>query len=278
MIALVTHMHDCFVEMKQSESSNLVPIPRDFCCPLLLELMTDPVIVAFRQTYERGYIRNWIDLGLNVCPKTMQTLVHNNLIPNYTVKALIANWRESHNVKLPDPEDASSPVHRHVHSSSEDSGKGNEFNTVESGEKSLDSGGPGPGPSGVDEGSPPEAPAIESSSSAPATAYNSDASGELAAEPQAAIAASQHAVSPRFGNRARNQIWRRSSFGPRVVSSATEARTDLTELETQVKKLVSDLSSASIDTVRNATGELRLLARQMKLKGELRLFVGSKIW
>ncbi|KAL7611720.1 hypothetical protein Lser_V15G07453 [Lactuca serriola] len=283
MIALVTHMHDCFVEMKQSESSNPVSIPPDFCCPLSLELMTDPVIVASGQTYERGYIRNWIDLGLNVCPKTMQTLVHNNLIPNYTVKALIANWCESHNVKLPDPvkqplrltlnqptsprsngihqEEASSPVHRHVHSSSEDSGKGNEFNTVESGEKSLDSGGPGPGPSGVDEGSPPEAPAIESSSSTPATAYNSDASGELAAEPQAAIAASRHAVSPRFGNRARNQIWRRSSFGPRVVSSATEARPDLTELETQVKKLVSDLSSASIDTVRNATGELRLLAR-----------------
>lgn len=104
------------------------------------------------------------------------------------------------------------------------------------------------------------------------------ATGDRDIEPQAAIAASQHAVSPRFGNRARNQIWRRSSFGPRVVSSATEARTDLTELETQVKKLVSDLSSASIDTVRNATGELRLLARQMKLKGELRLLAGSKIW
>ncbi|KAI3722647.1 hypothetical protein L2E82_33689 [Cichorium intybus] len=273
MIALITHMHDCFVEVKQSESCTPVPIPPDFCCPLSLELMTDPVIVASGQTYERGYIRNWIDLGLNVCPKTMQTLVHSNLIPNYTVKALIANWCESNNVKLPDPvknhpsspksngihqEEASSPVN-HVRSSSEDSGKGNEFNENdrkdESGEKSLDS----VGPSGVDEGSP-EVPVNESSSSTPATAYNSDASGELAVENPPAVTIAPQA-SPRYGNRSRNQIWRRSSFGPRVVSSVNETRPDLTELETQVKKLVNDLSSTSIDTVTNATGELRLLAR-----------------
>ncbi|KAL3526846.1 hypothetical protein ACH5RR_011502 [Cinchona calisaya] len=103
MIALVTHMHDCLVLMKQSQSCSPVPIPADFCCPLSLELMTDPVIVASGQTYERAFIRKWIDLGLTVCPKTRQTLAHTNLIPNYTVKALIANWCESNNVKLPDP-------------------------------------------------------------------------------------------------------------------------------------------------------------------------------
>ncbi|KAG6426698.1 hypothetical protein SASPL_110925 [Salvia splendens] len=103
MIALVSHMHDLLVMMKQSETCNPVAIPPDFCCPLSLELMTDPVIVASGQTYERAFIRRWIDLGLTVCPKTRQTLAHTNLIPNYTVKALIANWCESNNVKLPDP-------------------------------------------------------------------------------------------------------------------------------------------------------------------------------
>ncbi|XP_073131726.1 U-box domain-containing protein 4-like isoform X1 [Henckelia pumila] len=102
MIALVTHMHDLHVKLKQSQTCNPVPIPADFCCPLSLELMTDPVIVASGQTYERAFIRNWIDLGLTVCPKTRHTLGHTNLIPNYTVKALIANWCESNNVKLPD--------------------------------------------------------------------------------------------------------------------------------------------------------------------------------
>ncbi|XP_047337235.1 U-box domain-containing protein 4-like [Impatiens glandulifera] len=103
LITLITHMHESLITMKQDQSLNPVPIPADFCCPLSLELMTDPVIVASGQTYERAYIRKWNDLGLTICPKTRQTLAHSNLIPNYTVKALIANWCEMHNVKLPDP-------------------------------------------------------------------------------------------------------------------------------------------------------------------------------
>lgn len=103
LITLITHMHENLITMKQDQSLNPVQIPSDFCCPLSLELMTDPVIVASGQTYERAYIRKWIDLGLTICPKTRQTLAHSNLIPNYTVKALIANWCEMNNVKLPDP-------------------------------------------------------------------------------------------------------------------------------------------------------------------------------
>ncbi|XP_027334291.1 U-box domain-containing protein 4 isoform X2 [Abrus precatorius] len=103
MIAVVTRMHERLVMLKQAQSSSPVPIPADFCCPLSLELMTDPVIVASGQTYERTFIKNWIDLGLTVCPKTRQTLAHTNLIPNYTVKALIANWCETNNVQLVDP-------------------------------------------------------------------------------------------------------------------------------------------------------------------------------
>ncbi|PIA37808.1 hypothetical protein AQUCO_03000383v1 [Aquilegia coerulea] len=103
MICLVTVMHDLLVKIKQSQSITTVPIPADFCCPLSLELMMDPVIVASGQTYERIYIRRWLDLGLTVCPKTRQTLAHTNLIPNYTVKALIANWCETNNVTIPDP-------------------------------------------------------------------------------------------------------------------------------------------------------------------------------
>lgn len=103
MIAVVTRMHERLVMLKQDQSCSPVPVPADFCCPLSLELMTDPVIVASGQTYERAFIKNWIALGLTVCPKTHQTLAHTNLIPNYTVKALIANWCESNNVKLVDP-------------------------------------------------------------------------------------------------------------------------------------------------------------------------------
>ncbi|KAE7999679.1 hypothetical protein FH972_004085 [Carpinus fangiana] len=103
MIAIVNRMHDRLIMTRQSQSCSPVQIPADFCCPLSLELMTDPVIVSSGQTYERAFIEKWIDLGLTVCPKTRQTLARTNLITNYTVKALIANWCESNNVKLPDP-------------------------------------------------------------------------------------------------------------------------------------------------------------------------------
>ncbi|KAG5250462.1 U-box domain-containing protein [Salix suchowensis] len=75
------------------------PIPLYFRCPLSLELMLDPVIVASGQTYDRVSIQKWLDHGLTFCPRTRQTLSHTNLIPNYTVKAMIANWREENNVR-----------------------------------------------------------------------------------------------------------------------------------------------------------------------------------
>ncbi|KAL5659815.1 hypothetical protein ACJX0J_026940, partial [Zea mays] len=103
MIPLVNYMHDHLLREKQQLSINGVPIPPDFCCPLSLELMSDPVIVASGQTYERVYIKLWLDEGFTICPKTRQRLGHSNLIPNYTVKALIANWCESHDIRLPDP-------------------------------------------------------------------------------------------------------------------------------------------------------------------------------
>ncbi|KAI3785120.1 hypothetical protein L1987_44232 [Smallanthus sonchifolius] len=325
MIALVTHMIDRLIEAKQSQNSSLVPIPPDFCCPLSLELMTDPVIVASGQTYERGYIRKWLDLGLTVCPKTMQTLVQTNLIPNYTVKALIASWCESNNVKLPDPVktltltqprapnstqaigspeksiiSSSAPIHQeetatslvhHAQSSSEDSLLGqpeNGHELPEYGENGLESGIQSLNIGEMNEKSTAGHQRTVSNSSThsdtsfsqerheanglsatqAATPSSSDASGEAAPDPQpvstAATTPTMPLFSPRFETRPRHPLWRRPSerYGPRIVSSpTTETRPDLTGLETQVKKLVEDLSSTSIDVVKNSTGKLRLLAR-----------------
>ncbi|KAA8532584.1 hypothetical protein F0562_032600 [Nyssa sinensis] len=49
-------------------------LPDDFLCPISLELMRDPVIVATGQTYERSYIQRWMDCGNKTCPKTQQKL------------------------------------------------------------------------------------------------------------------------------------------------------------------------------------------------------------
>ncbi|KAH1113535.1 hypothetical protein J1N35_006913 [Gossypium stocksii] len=108
LIALVTHIHRRLVLKKQSQTGSPVLIPPDFICPLSLQLITDPVIVASGRTYEQAFIKKWFDLGITVCPKTWKTLAHTLSIPNYTTKALIANWCESNNVKLPDPMESTS--------------------------------------------------------------------------------------------------------------------------------------------------------------------------
>ncbi|KAG2724269.1 hypothetical protein I3760_01G008700 [Carya illinoinensis] len=369
IISVVTRMHDRLIMIKQSQSCSPVQIPADFCCPLSLELMTDPVIVSSGQTYERAFIKKWIDLGLTVCPKTRQTLAHPNLIPNYTVKALIANWCESNNVKLPDPLKSlslneplslntesgatrESPVfphsrgnqsislesspsmdspsknlisssggHRegtsplHPRSSSEGSFTGvvgngqdmdiarisrtsSEDRSANSDERTMDSvcqpttsisGEQFSNSIGTEQSSQSHNRTASASSvlsganfsqrtsgdvdeashiSANLTGYGSDASGEMKPEPQAATLTLTHR-EPEFPSRSETRsrsqtFWRRPSdrFGPRLVSSPiSETRADLSGIETQVRKLVDDLKSTSLDTQREATAELRLLAK-----------------
>ncbi|THF98820.1 hypothetical protein TEA_001752 [Camellia sinensis var. sinensis] len=74
-------------------------IPDDFLCPISLELMRDPAIVATGQTYERSYIQRWIDCGNTTCPKTQQKLQNLTLTPNYVLRSLITQWCVEHNIE-----------------------------------------------------------------------------------------------------------------------------------------------------------------------------------
>ncbi|XP_031255812.1 U-box domain-containing protein 11-like [Pistacia vera] len=85
-------------EIKQPDA---LAIPVDFLCPISLELMRDPVIVATGQTYERSYIQRWIDCGNVTCPKTQQKLQHLMLTPNYVLRSLITQWCTNHNIEQP---------------------------------------------------------------------------------------------------------------------------------------------------------------------------------
>ncbi|KAH9325201.1 hypothetical protein KI387_005379, partial [Taxus chinensis] len=84
-----------------TEKSSSPAIPDDFRCPISLELMKDPVIVATGQTYERACIQKWLDSGHRTCPKTQQVLPHIVLTPNYVLRSLIAQWCESNGIELP---------------------------------------------------------------------------------------------------------------------------------------------------------------------------------
>ncbi|WOL15012.1 protein spotted leaf 11 [Canna indica] len=76
-------------------------VPDDFRCPISLELMKDPVIVATGQTYERTCIEKWLASGHDTCPKTQQRLSSMSLTPNYVLRSLIEQWCEANGVDPP---------------------------------------------------------------------------------------------------------------------------------------------------------------------------------
>lgn len=107
IVDLLALIRDYMLKTGCFGTMNGISVPSYFCCPLSLDFMLDPVIVASGQTFERSSIQRWLENGLRICPKTRQYLSHTNLIPNYTVKALIATWFEENNLKLPSSSDIS---------------------------------------------------------------------------------------------------------------------------------------------------------------------------
>ncbi|XP_061991217.1 U-box domain-containing protein 11-like [Rosa rugosa] len=85
-------------DMNKKPDATVIP---DFICPISLELMRDPVIVATGQTYERSYIQRWIDCGNTTCPKTQQKLQNLTLTPNYVLRSLVAQWCIDNNIEQP---------------------------------------------------------------------------------------------------------------------------------------------------------------------------------
>ncbi|KAG7536845.1 Armadillo-type fold [Arabidopsis suecica] len=86
-----------------TKSTSLI-LPHEFLCPITLEIMLDPVIIATGQTYEKESIQKWFDAGHKTCPKTRQELDHLSLAPNYALKNLIMQWCEKNNFKIPEKE------------------------------------------------------------------------------------------------------------------------------------------------------------------------------
>ncbi|KAK7300818.1 hypothetical protein RJT34_11669 [Clitoria ternatea] len=298
MISVVNCMHGHLVMLKQAQSSIPVSVPSDFCCPLSLELMTDPVIVASGQTYERAFIKNWIDQGLTICPKTRQILVHTNLIPNYTVKALIANWESTlhpHstlegslngmvNGQQVDPVRISPPGSDDGSVSSDEGGANSVSQSSKSPSRTEASNALSSEQSQTCVRTASDSSALSSvkfpqgtqgdSHSAPllstSPVNNDDTSGELSSGPDTVGMPTQHR-KPEFSPqlmvpRPQSQtVGKRSSerIVPRMASSprSVETRADLSATEILVWKLVEQLKSNSLDAKREATAELRLLAK-----------------
>ncbi|KAG0448264.1 hypothetical protein HPP92_027901 [Vanilla planifolia] len=79
-------------------------VPAQFLCPLSSSIMRDPVVLSSGQTFERGYIQEWLRNGNRTCPKSDQVLSNTNLIPNHLLRHIISEWCEDHGVILEPPQ------------------------------------------------------------------------------------------------------------------------------------------------------------------------------
>lgn len=90
------------INPNNKKSGQMALPPEELRCPISLQLMSDPVIIASGQTYERACIEKWFNDGHNTCPKTQQKLAHLSLTPNYCVKGLVASWCEQNGIPVPE--------------------------------------------------------------------------------------------------------------------------------------------------------------------------------
>ena len=71
--------------------------PSEYLCPITHQLMRQPVITADGHSYERKAISRWFNQS-DRSPKTNAQLPSTDVVPNYTLKAIIDEWREANDV------------------------------------------------------------------------------------------------------------------------------------------------------------------------------------
>ena len=65
-------------------------VSEDLCCSITCELMKDPVVAGDGHTYERVAVTQWFASGARTSPTTNERLDNLTLVPNHTVRRLIA--------------------------------------------------------------------------------------------------------------------------------------------------------------------------------------------
>ena len=78
--------------------------PPSYVCPIGMDLMIDPVILATGHTYDRSSIERWIHQGNKTCPVTGMKLRHTEMTPNFALRSAIREWAAENGVPLPTEE------------------------------------------------------------------------------------------------------------------------------------------------------------------------------
>jgi F-box/WD-40 domain protein 7 len=83
-----TELPEKAVERSGSDAKGL-KAPSSFFCPISMDLMADPVMVATGHTYDRSCIERWLAQGHRTCPATGVRLRHLELTPNFALRSAI---------------------------------------------------------------------------------------------------------------------------------------------------------------------------------------------
>jgi WD40 repeat protein len=73
-------------------STNEIKIPEEYLCPITHEIMTDPVVAADGQTYDRKSITEWFSRGHRKSPLTGSNLPNTNLLNNVALRKIIREY------------------------------------------------------------------------------------------------------------------------------------------------------------------------------------------
>jgi hypothetical protein len=86
---------------KNKNNRNMPPPPAEFICPLTKEVMHDPVMSRYGDSFERNAILAWLDEGNHFCPVTGKPLRPSCLVSNKNLEWKIRCWFHEHGREAP---------------------------------------------------------------------------------------------------------------------------------------------------------------------------------
>ena len=91
--ALVTRCMFC--PCCQDKNGGAEPPPKEFICPIRLEVMDFPVVLQDGISYEREEVENWFKNNKHTSPTT-NARIDNVFVPNFNLRCLIMDWKSRH--------------------------------------------------------------------------------------------------------------------------------------------------------------------------------------
>lgn len=95
-----THPPPIELELSWKEKSRLIKeAPKEYLCPMSMEIMTEPVVTPSGVTYNRPAVEEWIDEH-HSDPASKSPLLNDHLYPNLALRDMIQRWLVEHRYTL----------------------------------------------------------------------------------------------------------------------------------------------------------------------------------